>query len=347
MTTAREFQTATLLSDGRVLIAGGVSETAGECGAPILSSAELYDPRTGTFSPTGSMASARESDTATLLSDGRVLFAGGVKGGLWDDLLASAELYDPTTGAFSPTGSMTAARELHTATLLSDGRVLIAGGANWDYLASAELYDPSTGKFSPTGSMTATRSFSATAMPTATLLSDGRVLIAGGENGSYLASAELYDPRTGKFTATGSMTVARAGHTATLLSDGRVLIAGGWSGASYLSSAELYDPATGTFRPTGSMTTVRFDHTATLLSDGRVLVAGGQHGLFGSAELYDPRTGTFSAAGSMTTARQYNTATLLSDGSVLIAGGRVLGATIYCDSTSGSRDVASAEVFRL
>ena len=346
MATAREFHTATLLSDGRVLIAGGQNLTADMCGAPILASAELYDPATGTFSPTGPMASARESHTETLLTDGRVLIAGGVKGGLWTDLLASAELYDPSIGTFKPTGSMTTARELHTATLLSDGRVLIAGGTNRDYLTSAELYDPSTGTFSPTGSMTTARSKDAEEMPTATLLSDGRVLIAGGKSDRGLASAELYDPRTGTFSPTGSMTVARAGHTATLLSDGRVLIAGGWSGASYLASAELYDPATGTFSPTGSMTTARFDHTATLLSDGRVLLAGGQHGLFASVELYDPATGTFSAAGSMTTAREYNSATLLSDGRVLIAGGRVLGATIYCDDPSGPKDVASAELYR-
>ena len=206
MATAREFHTATLLSDGRVLIAGGQNLTADMCGAPILASAELYDPATGTFSPTGPMASARESHTETLLTDGRVLIAGGVKGGLWTDLLASAELYDPSIGTFKPTGSMTTAR-----------------------------------------------SKDAEEMPTATLLSDGRVLIAGGKSDRGLASAELYDPRTGTFSPTGSMTVARAGHTATLLSDGRVLIAGGRvlgatiycddpSGPKDVASAELYRP---------------------------------------------------------------------------------------------------------
>ena len=270
MATAREFHTATLLSDGRVLIAGGQNLTADMCGAPILASAELYDPATGTFSPTGPMASARESHTETLLTDGRVLIAGGVKGGLWTDLLASAELYDPSIGTFKPTGSMTTARELHTATLLSDGRVLIAGGKSDRGLASAELYDPRTGTFSPTGSMTVAR-----AGHTATLLSDGRVLIAGGWSGaSYLASAELYDPATGTFSPTGSMTTARFDHTATLLSDGRVLLAGGQHGL--FASVELYDPATGTFSAAGSMTTAREYNSATLLSDGRVLIAGGR-----------------------------------------------------------------------
>jgi hypothetical protein len=149
MTTTRFFHTATLLADGRVLVAGGYDSHY----AP-LASADLYDPKTGTFSPTGSMAGARGLHTATLLSDGRVLIAGG---GPWGSMLltasylASAELYDPKTGTFSPTGSLATARAWHTATLLADGRVVIAGGAGSAFLASAELYDPKTGTFSPTG----------------------------------------------------------------------------------------------------------------------------------------------------------------------------------------------------
>jgi hypothetical protein len=236
---------ATLLNDGRVLIARGA-----DLSQPSL----LFDPATDTFAATGSMTTARVDQTTTLLSDGRVLIAGGfgVQGGPLVGL-ASAELYDPKTGKFSPTGSMTTARVSQTATLLSDGRVLIAGGATADIiagkiLASAELYDPKTGTFSPTGSM-----FTARGGQTATMLSDGRVLIAGGSDlrfiaggsdipgdslaGGSLASAELYDPKTGTFSPTGSMITARGGQTATLLSDGRVLIAGGSD-----SSAELYQP---------------------------------------------------------------------------------------------------------
>jgi hypothetical protein len=148
MTTTRDLYTA-LLADGRVLVAGGYDSPY----AP-LASADLYDPKTGTFSPTGSMAGARGLHTATLLSDGRVLIAGG---GPWGSMLltasylASAELYDPKTGTFSPTGSLATARAWHTATLLADGRVVIAGGAGSAFLASAELYDPKTGTFSPTG----------------------------------------------------------------------------------------------------------------------------------------------------------------------------------------------------
>jgi N-acetylneuraminic acid mutarotase len=324
MIAARLHQSATLLSDGRVLIAGGQAMTGGNIWND-LDSAELFDPRSSTFSSTGSMTTGREGQTATLLSDGRVLAAGGSN-------LASAELYDPKTGTFSPTGSMATARDGGTATLLQDGRVLMAAG-HMDttfltiYFASAELYDPKTGTFSPTGSMTTARTGH-----TATLLADGRVLVTGGEDVTgedptsttkFLASAELYDPKTRSFGPTGSMTTERTGHTATLLADGRVLLVGGETASRTLASAELYDPETGTFSATGSMTTERSGHTATLLADGRVLVIGGKtgSGALASSELYDPKTGTFSPASSMLTPRAYQTATLLTDGRILITGG--------------------------
>jgi Galactose oxidase, central domain/Kelch motif len=306
MTTARGDQTAAPLSDGRVLVIGGFEVGPGEL---PLASAEIFDPKSGTFRPTGSMATVRARYTATLLSDGRVLIAGGKSD---PAELASAELFDPRSGTFSPTGSMATAREGHTATLLADGLVLVTGGqGETTGLASAELYDPKSGTFSPTGPMSDRR-----ALPTATLLADGRVLVAGGIDtfavgGLPVASAELYDPKTRTFSRTGSMAAARVGYTATLLADGRVLVAGGQSSgnqtapAAILALAELFDPKTGTFSPTGSMATARGAHTATLLSDSRVLVTGGIEVITGSGpgpalatvELYDPTTGTFSAIG--------------------------------------------------
>ena len=167
------------------------------------------------------------------------------------------------------------------------------------------------------------------------LLPDGRVLITGGEDlqkgGTPTASAELFDPRTGTFSPTGSMTTARRYPTATLLPDGHVLIAGGGNvgadgGFHPVASAELYDPASGTFRLTGSMSMPRAVHTTTLLPSGEVLIAGGYHSVdqdpvLATTELYDPRAGSFTSAGLMTTARYFQTATLLSNGQVLIAGG--------------------------
>jgi Kelch motif/Galactose oxidase, central domain len=327
MGVGRQIHTATKLANGSVLVVGGYDNKDA-----ALASAVLFDPGTNAFNPTGSMADARGAHSATLLSDGRVLVAGGGIAG-WvftGSFLNSAELYDPTTGTFSATGSMATPREAHTATRLLDGRVLITGGVDTQTssLASAELYDPTTGRFTATGSMTTTR-----AWHTATLLSDGRVLITGGSPAAWtsnpaLALAEIYDPTTGTFTATGLMTTGREFHTATLLDDRSVLVTGGWDGLqSDLATAEIYDPATNTFTATARMTDLRMYHTATLLSDGRVLVAGGggdytNRIFLASAEVYDPKTRTiFTSTGSLASAHTNHMATLLADGRVLVTGG--------------------------
>jgi hypothetical protein len=285
MTTARNFHTATLLNNGMVLIAGGGNNTA----PFVLGTAELYNPVTGTFTTTGTMTTARHEHTATLLNNGMVLIAGGgneTTAG-FNFILASAELYDPATGTFITTGSMTPGEALHTATLLNNGMVLIAGGIDptGTTSASAELYNPATGTFTATGSLNTARLYH-----TATLLNNGMALIAGGTGSANtlipLAGAELYNPATGIFTGTGSLNTARHRHTATLLNNGTVLIAGGsqgFSGILALASAELYDPATATFAATGSLNTGRQYHKATLLNNGMVLITGG--GL-ASAELY-------------------------------------------------------------
>jgi hypothetical protein len=169
---------------------------------------------------------------------------------------------------------------------------------------------------------------------TSTLLPNGRVLIAGGQNGGALVSAEVFDPASNSFVSTGTMRVARAGHTATLLRDGTVLISGGYNG-SYLSTAEIYNPGTGKFTPTSQMSIPRSGHEAVLLNNGKVLLAGGVGTgwtFLSSAEIYDPETDSFTPTGGMTTARESHTATLLNDGSVLITGGhkgRRAAITIY------------------
>ena len=341
MALARAGHTATLLLDGNVLVVGGCDQAGGDYCSPYASS-ELYDPAHGVFTATGSMGTGRESHTAVLLSDGRVLVAGGWNGALNPD--STAELYDPSTRSFSPTGSMGTARVWHVATLLPGGKVLITGGKatpDGTGLATAEVYDPATNSFSPTGNMATGRTNG-----TATRLQNGKVLIAGGWAGgsSPVALAELYDPGTGKFTPTGSMTVGRNGQTATLLTNGHVLVAGGYpntGNANDTASAELYDPHSGSFSATGSMADKRNGHSATLLLDGRVLVAGGVHMPGGNtAELFDPASGTFSPAGTMTTRRVLQTATLLSDGRVLVAGGCIATGPDTCPS------LATAELYQ-
>jgi len=327
MTTTRYYTAATPLQNGEVLVLGGDGP-----GNVILQSAEIYNPATGTFSLTGSMTTPRVGPTATLLNNGQVLVTGGSVNNQTNTYLASAELYNPATGTFTATGSMSTMRSAATATLLPDGTVLIAGGNSnpSTVLASAEIYNPATGTFSLVSPMTTAR----TAF-TATLLQNGQVLLAGGSNGSsYQASAELYNPTTSAFSPTGSMNIQLSGPTATLLNDGQVLIAGGGPGQT--ASAELYNPTTGTFTLTGSMMTARSSFTATLLEGGSVLMAGGDVPAIASAELYNPATGTFSATASLITASRAQTATLLPSGLVLVAGG-------YNDSFGG---LASAELYQ-
>jgi hypothetical protein len=298
MTAPRASHTATLLPNGKVLIAGGSSTV------------ELYDPSTGSFTATGTMTASNYVVSATLLPDGRVLLIES----------RNAELYDPSTGTVTATGSMVDGQGGH-ATLLTNGKVLMTGPGN------PQLYDPSTGAFTLTGPYANVYTHDDSFQTTVTLLPSGEVLFA--EDVQYVRnySAELYDSTTNTFRLTGAMVSFFLGRTTTLLVNGKVLRAGGGDDFGSYQKAEQYDPAAGMFTATGDMTTPRSDHTAVLLPDGTVLITGG-HGfdmgpivVRASAELYDSSTGAFTTTGNMTARRAYHTATVLNDGRVLITGG--------------------------
>ena len=328
---ARCGHTATLLASGKVLVVGG--SNGGNCTSidvDTLGSAELYDPATGLWTITAGLKQPRTNHTATLLSSGLVLVVGGeVASGGRFHAIGTAELYDPVARNWSSTGSLVAQRAYHTATLLQDGKVLVTGGCCGasGALASAELYDPATGAWSGTGNLVTGRYWH-----TATRLRNGNVLVAGGllnaapTMGQY-QSAELYDPVSGAWMATGELNHDHSQHTATLLPDGRVLVASGdnpyddYGGAP--GTAEVYDPMTATWSDTGSLRVIRNGHTATLLPGGKVLVAGGVYfSSVNGAELYDPVSGTWTPSDGLHIPRFFgHTATLLVDGKVLVAAG--------------------------
>jgi hypothetical protein len=321
---ARVHHSATLLQNGKVLVAGGAGSN-GATGIVYLDSAELYDPATGAWTITGRLNEARGFHSATLLPDGRVLVAGGIHDDFLNVHSNTAEIYDPATGAWSRTGDMVGDHSGHTATLLYTGAVLVAGG--FELAANnAELYDPASGTWKRTGAMANARY-----AHTATLLPGGNVLVAGGandlENAAGLASVEQYNPATGAWLATGRLAQGRNSHSATLLRDGRVLIAGGLVAGP--GSAELYDPVEWISVDAGMINGMRFDHTASLLPDGDVLVAGGFGEAnaaldTGSAFIFAPGDGRWNYTGDLGVARGDQTATVLRDGRVLVAGGRSL-----------------------
>jgi hypothetical protein len=328
LVAARSGETATLLGTGQVLVTGG----SGTYGGSGLSSAELYTPLPGgghgTFATTDSLQQGVFYHTATLLQSGKVLVAGGQLDNSSANATPQAEVYDPATDTFTPTGGLTIPRQQHTATLLPSGFVLIVGGysqTQGDGVSSAELYDPVAGTFTATGSLATARYGH-----TATLLGNGMVLIVGGYSfgGGELTSAELYDPTTGGFSPAGNLVAAAGfGSTATLLPNGQVLIAAGINGAgsapSASTAAELYDPIAGSFNQTGSLSVGRFFHTATLETDGKVLFVGGQIDANGTptstAELYDPSMGTFSPTDALNTARDAHPTARFRDGTIIIA----------------------------
>jgi hypothetical protein len=334
MTTARADHTATLLRNGKVLIAGGEADSF-----QALASAELYDPSTRTFAPTGSMIMPRYAHSATLLADGRVLIAGGTQDQNRSTSVFTAEIYDPSTGAFTATGDLPSiGGEVYASpggvtTLLPDGRVFVAATNN------AEIYDPKSGTFTPTGPYV---DLSDAYGITVTSLTNGKVLVNGCSDGygqCSVAAPQLFDPQSGTFGVTGPLMVKYFpdyGYTATLLTDGRVFFLG--SDDFGFADAEVYDPAAGTFASIGGAVSQEIA-PASRLTDGTVLIAGGQvPGGNGSAyaELYVPASGKFEHAGEMTANRHSHTATPLPDDTVLITGGF----SVWPDPTS------SAEVYK-
>ncbi len=316
--------TATLLKDGKVLVAGG-------SGYPPLRSCEIFNPANGQWIYKANLlAWGRYNHTATLLNNGWVLVAGGIDS--YNSPTYIAEIYKPETGGFVRTGDMNVPRAGHKAALLDDGRVLVAGGAgNYN---SCEIFDPSNGKWILTGSQHSNRDQFA-----ATLLLDGKVLTAGGVNWNispyYMKSCEIFtpnaNPANGTWANTGDLKVARGFQfPVALMLDGRVLAAGGLSLAGWQNTAEIFDPADngGVWTYTGSLTQARVLHTATCLKNGRILIAAGQGPTstgesiaLTSAELFNPASESWDAAPPLTTARMGHTATLLADGKVLAAGG--------------------------
>jgi N-acetylneuraminic acid mutarotase len=293
----RRGHTSVLLADGRVLTAGG-RDADGE----PMASAEIYDPAAGTWSMTAPMSLGRIGQSMSLLADGRVLVAGGTARGASgagggqtirpDD---SAEIYDPKTATWRPTASMKSARFEHTATALGDGKVLITGGqgpgdgGKIQALSSTELYDPAADGFVSSTNLGEGRTNHA-----AVLLSDkSSVLVMGGAGGPNadvsLASAELFDSRSGSWTRVGPLNQARTGLTATLLADGRVLAAGGESAQKgqrrSLRTGEVYDPPSREWRSAGDMQCPRSEQAAVLLGDGTVLVVAGDAAFPGQAPI--------------------------------------------------------------
>jgi hypothetical protein len=336
MTAPRFSHTATLLPNGKVLIAGG--NTACIIGSPCLrpDHPELYDPATGTFTATGSMSTAfRDEANAVLLPDGKVLIAG-----------SGVEVYDPSTGEFHTAGIPATLTAVYSTALLNDGRVLLIGSGG------AELYDPVSGSFSPVANWPGQDYRPLDANTSSfwypVVLADGKVLLAPYDSGS---GCEIYDPATGTFNLTGTLGYFLGVPHRTLLQNGAALFTGGSDGLGNVNRAKLYDPAAGVFASSGSMSTPREFHSTTLLPDGTVLVAGGagQSGCtqppLAGAEIYDPATSGFSTTGSLASARIAHTATLLNNGQVLITGGMAF--TSGCQSKVGSsiNGMSSAELY--
>ena len=333
MTYPRLSIQAAPLAQNQILVVGGVYQSG------ITQSMARHQASSNQWTNLGPPHSLLRH-TVTPLSSiyGNVLIAGGTTE---NGRLSTSYVYSYADGGWFTSGAMRFKRDQHTATLLQDGRVLVAGGwGTATLMNTAELYHPNSstiGVWTQTGSMKEAR-----ITHTATLLSNGKVLVAGGfDHRSYLNTVELYDPHTSTWTQAGTMNTARGDHTATLLSNGKILVTGGYGNSPRVSNtAELYDPDSDTWTQIGMMNSHRTQHTATPLPDGRVLVAGGLNNsteVLKTAELYDPSNGLWTSTESMHEARLQHAAVLRQDGKVFIVGG--LG------DVSGANILATAEVY--
>jgi len=327
--------TAVVLKDGKALAAGG------GVGQQGVAAAELFDPAGGVWTPTGPMNQPRRGHQAVLLPDGRVLVAGGINEG---QLLASAEIYDVSTGKWTTTAPMSTPRLGNTLTVLANGNVLATGGTSADTASgagggqtirpdsTAEVYNVAAGTWSPTAGAMSTPRFE----HTATLLDDGRVLIAGGQgppvsgNTAALATTEIYDVAVNSFRKSNDMGDARFNHAAVKLPDRTVLVvggAGGQNGDISLATAEVFNPSNGSWTSAGTLSASRTGHTATVFNDGRVLVTGGESVTRGnrrslnSAEIFSLDKREWRSAGNMNCPRSEASAVLFSDNSVLVVAG--------------------------
>ena len=329
MSFARGTHTATLLEDGRLLIAGG-DDGSGRLEA-ITDTAELYDPSTGRWEPAEVLGRQRTQHAALPLNDGRVLLVGGAgvvqakidEQGIEQPLIET-DLFDPASETWSFTGDISTPRDYVAAALLSNGSVLIVGGddgsgTDTSVLASAEVFDPAAGQWSSAGSMSQPRQGHSLVA-----LDNGSALVAGGDAGDDpFQSVEIYDPSAGTWSNAADMADARERFAAIVLQDGKVLVVGGGGTDGHLASTELYDPGSGAWSSAAEMSTPRLKPSAVVLQDGKVLVVGGLGAgqFLATAEVYDPATDTWSDAGSMETGRGFHTATLIDDGRVVVTGG--------------------------
>ena len=335
MSTTRYWHTATLLDDGTVLVAGGRS------GSSVAASAELYDPSTDSWSTTGSMSSPRYLHTATLLAEGYVLVTGGYRATSGDNVLSSAEYYDPSLQSWVPVDEMQFARAAHTATLLPSGAVLVAGGR-----AQSSLPVEISETWSSVDGWTAAGALVTPRFNHAAAAFSGGVLLTGGNTvTSWEMTSETSDGAG--WSSAPSMSMRRALHVATVLADGRVLVSGGENFGTPTPSAEIYD---GSWTVTGSLSGRRASHAAALLYDGTVLACGGENFIgtarVRTAELYDPSAQTWSSVDDMLSARATHTATLLLDGRVLVTGGvssagQLSTAELYAGPAPGGGAVAT------